>query len=845
MVAYKYVVHSDADENNIYDEFDTQAEAVAYAKEHADSMTYVDKIEVEINDFGEVVDEYGKERIWSYLDESAAKCEEHKPDSWGQAKADIEKFFEKEDKEDAQHAPKLDADDVDGIVEALEENESEVECKGCFELFPKESCVKTAHGYMCKGCAAMSESLEGTVDADLADDRTPHQEEPAELGEPFVANEMRKHEHAIKEGCSEFEDFYIDDWTENDIEEACMPKHEADELHEEEQDDFGIEDEARIAAYFRDLGEGLEEHVQDRPAPVEDDTELEGMDNAVVDCQTDHKVIAHCEDEKPLDCLMKKPPLEKPLTEAWQKITLPFDDRADLDMAIDYLDHLGIFEEHLELDGVFADDDDDYVYAYASCDSAYFSGDDYREYDWFDDDAGEDFIEDLEREYYKRFEEAAAKHGWTEAMDTKRLYHDKSLVRYYAIPGMRFELDTGIATEMVDVRSTEGGGEATVRISIVLRGKKPKLEAVGGDRAKLRLAEDDEEPLNESQSQEIGNTYKKLSKLYGVDMEELVYGDDGFMKSCYPEGFPDFAGDVIYSDKYWDEFEKWLKDAKNIVLKEDVQPNLEEAKKEDDELPVDPEAVKLEVHQELNDLVADEIEAINGYDEAKADIMDAPIEHKDAILDTIDHIKGEEKEHIDELIDATNEIPFGKEAEDKAVEAEDEAAETEEPFDQDFPDVEEKLEENADEPQSSDGVKAGDKIRILHLDGEGDSYDGKEGVVEYVDGIGQLHGTWGGLAVIPGVDSFVIVADECLEEEKAKPEGDKEASYDKGLKLAKLHNKPVIYGYENKTLNGKFFALDDPIVCDDDVKVEEDKFRAQYKNCGVVYVAYPDKDFIR
>ena len=91
-----------------------------------------------------------------------------------------------------------------------------------------------------------------------------------------------------------------------------------------------------------------------------------------------------------------------------------------------------------------------------------------------------------------------------------------------------------------------------------------------------------------------------------------------------------------------------------------VDENLEEDKKAD-ESPVDPEAAKLEVHTMLNDLVADEIEAINGYDGAKAKIMDTPIEHKESILDTIDHIKGEEQEHIDELIAATTEIPFDKE----------------------------------------------------------------------------------------------------------------------------------------------------------------------------------------
>lgn len=35
-------------------------------------------------------------------------------------------------------------------------------------------------------------------------------------------------------------------------------------------------------------------------------------------------------------------------------------------------------------------------------------------------------------------------------------------------------------------------------------------------------------------------------------------------------------------------------------------------------------------------------------------------------------------------------------------------------------------------------------------------YIGCEGKVEYIDSIGQLHGTWGGLALIPGEDEFVV-----------------------------------------------------------------------------------------
>ena len=208
---------------------------------------------------------------------------------------------------------------------------------------------------------------------------------------------------------------------------------------------------------------------------------------------------------------------------------------------------------------------------------------------------------------------------------------------------------------------------------------------------------------------------------------------------------------------------------KKANLTEDIDENLEEDKK-DDKLPADPEAAKLEVHTMLNDLVADEIEAINGYDGAKAEIMDTPIEHKDNILDTIDHIKGEEQEHIDELIDATTEIPFDKEEEIATPEVE-------EPFNQDFPEVDEESEEKS------------------------------------------------------------------LTETKAKPEGNKVKSYNDGLKLAKLHSKPVIYGYTNSSYGNKFFALDDPIVCDN-VSDETKKFRRQYKSCNVVYVAYPDDQFV-
>ena len=53
-------------------------------------------------------------------------------------------------------------------------------------------------------------------------------------------------------------------------------------------------------------------------------------------------------------------------------------------------------------------------------------------------------------------------------------------------------------------------------------------------------------------------------------------------------------------------------------------------------------------------------------------------------------------------------------------------------------------------------VKVGDWIRIIYMDEE-PIYEGKEGEVKHIDALGQIHGTWGGCALIPGVDSYEIV----------------------------------------------------------------------------------------
>ena len=53
-------------------------------------------------------------------------------------------------------------------------------------------------------------------------------------------------------------------------------------------------------------------------------------------------------------------------------------------------------------------------------------------------------------------------------------------------------------------------------------------------------------------------------------------------------------------------------------------------------------------------------------------------------------------------------------------------------------------------------LKVGDKIRIIIMQDE-PRYTGKEGTVEYIDDAGQIHGTWGGCALIPGEDVWELI----------------------------------------------------------------------------------------
>ena len=62
-------------------------------------------------------------------------------------------------------------------------------------------------------------------------------------------------------------------------------------------------------------------------------------------------------------------------------------------------------------------------------------------------------------------------------------------------------------------------------------------------------------------------------------------------------------------------------------------------------------------------------------------------------------------------------------------------------------------------------IEVGDKIIINYMKDEPD-YWGREGIVTSIDSMGYLHGTWGGLAVLPNEDDYTLIKKNEIKEKK-------------------------------------------------------------------------------
>ena len=53
-------------------------------------------------------------------------------------------------------------------------------------------------------------------------------------------------------------------------------------------------------------------------------------------------------------------------------------------------------------------------------------------------------------------------------------------------------------------------------------------------------------------------------------------------------------------------------------------------------------------------------------------------------------------------------------------------------------------------------AKVNDEILIIEMADE-PQYTGRVGIITSIDDAGQIHGTWGGCALIPSIDTFKVI----------------------------------------------------------------------------------------
>ena len=686
---YVYIVHSDINENNIYAEFATEEEAIEYAKRHIDELTYVDKVEALLDDEGDIREILNSETIWVYDEEPKEYNTEIEDDYWDQLAK------EEEDKKDAEgllgDTTWFEDLDTDALVETLEENEDIVECKECFELFPKEDCIKLEVGYLCPHCYKIH-----------CNDKECSEDEPVALLD--VADE-----DVFKVDFPEAEKFSFSDENEM-IPDDPTPEVENEPISEPEC--VGPECEAPIEApvtkeetidfLVKDEEEAIDGYEKAK-VEIEANPELDEQEKEKIFGTLDHIKGEEAEHIEELEELVDEPeeseveePIEEPESEDESEVLV---------------EGSGFFGKVIL---------DDYFKKDGGRNPENKNGTGYW-VDLYNPDTKQSNLKPADKKVFQTLKEAekfAANlsiaedewalikventQGWNgilKVYEKGKCIKDISKTKLDSLNKAWDDQEKRKkARKAVD---KQAGKEDTKETEIEVKDEKP------GEEEKSVEPEQPKEPKNAA-AVKANKEYKKILsalKKTGIDISKLVQGKKPtaelkeLRKLLFTEALEEHINEehpAVESDQVLQGTDNAVVDckvAKVVTHSEDEKPvdckgekpaleeplageevdvKLNEAKK-DDELPVDPEAAKLEVHTMLNDLVADEIEAINGYDDAKAQIIDTPIEHKDSILDTIDHIKGEEQEHIDELIGATTEIPFDKEEEHHDLAAEEES----------------------------------------------------------------------------------------------------------------------------------------------------------------------------
>lgn len=148
MIHYIYIVKCPDCED---EHFDFLNDAKDFAMGCLPKNPTITQIEVDRNDFGECTKSCDLGTVWSWEDIVAQQ-----PKETQFSKADLEFCDDEFDSIDNSCCATVNAEPTIGqLVEMMEENEDEVECKWCNELFSKDQCrFEVDLGWLCNRCQA-------------------------------------------------------------------------------------------------------------------------------------------------------------------------------------------------------------------------------------------------------------------------------------------------------------------------------------------------------------------------------------------------------------------------------------------------------------------------------------------------------------------------------------------------------------------------------------------------------------------------------------------------------------------------------------------------------------------
>lgn len=332
-----YTVNSDLDDGILYAEFETKEAAMDYAKRNMDKLPFIDELEVSRDADGDIDEVFSSKTIWAH-NELEYPTNEFVDDEDDDYWAELENMYN--DEQDGKHVigdttwfegldtsdtnvekpedvkylrqaqtktpqasdagntlskkalKKADLKNTDDLVETLEENEDEVECKECFDLFPKADCIKVDLGYICPTCAEC-----GTVSEDDIFKIDFPEYEKMSFGndmipeEPMPADEVPTETPIVTEPEEEIENNPISTPEEavpflvKDEEEAIAGYEQAAEIVE----DSDLENKEEILDTIEHIKEEEEEHIEELTDLVDtkEDTESTADDDEIIDVEND------------------------------------------------------------------------------------------------------------------------------------------------------------------------------------------------------------------------------------------------------------------------------------------------------------------------------------------------------------------------------------------------------------------------------------------------------------------------------------------------------------------------------------------------------------------------------